>query len=266
MVVSLCNTPPYFANRDAAAGVARGCNDIYVDLHTRYPSRFNAFVGLPLPHVDAALGELDRALALPGVAGVGLGCSVLGKPLDDPAFDPLFAELNRREAVTFLHPVGAGGGPNSDDFGMTWMLASRFEDTIAMARLILPGLTLRYPESDLSCPTSAARWRSSFSGWTTSPSGRAGAISRAPISCRATWRAASGSTPSASSIRHSGVAARRSASIGSCWGQIGRCCRPRSSSIRGLTVSEALPEADAQKVLLTNAEALLSLRTPSRTS
>ena len=58
----------------------------------------------------------------------------------------VFAELNRRRAVVFVHPVGAGGGPNSEDFSLTWMLASRFEDTIAMARLILSGLTLRYPD------------------------------------------------------------------------------------------------------------------------
>jgi aminocarboxymuconate-semialdehyde decarboxylase len=146
MVLSLGNTPPYFADQAVAASVARGCNDLYVDLHTRHPSRFSAFVGVPLPHVDAALEELDRALALPGIVGLGLGCSVLGKPLDAPEFDPFFAELNRRGTVTFIHPIGAGGGPNSDDFGMTWMLASRFEDTIAMARLILSGLTLRYPD------------------------------------------------------------------------------------------------------------------------
>src|SRR5215831_11047090 len=146
MVLSLGNTPPYFDDAAHATVIAEGCNDIYVDLLTRHPARFSAFAGLPLPHLDAALAELDRALALPGVVGVGLGCSVLGKPLDDPAFDPLFAELNRRRTVTFLHPIGAGGGPNSDDFGMTWMLASRFEDTIAMARLILSGLTLKYPD------------------------------------------------------------------------------------------------------------------------
>ena len=85
-------------------------------------------------------------LRFPGVVGVGLGCSILGRPLDDPTFDPVFAELNRRRQRLFVHPVGVGGGPNSDDFGMTWMLASRFEDTIAMARLILSGLTLRYPD------------------------------------------------------------------------------------------------------------------------
>jgi 6-methylsalicylate decarboxylase len=145
MILSLGNTPPYYSDRTTAAAAARGCNDLYVDLHTRHTARFHAFVSLPLPHLDAALEELERALSLPGVVGVALGCSVLGQPLDAPAFGGLFAELDRRRAVTFLHPVGAGGGPNSDDFGMTWMLASRFEDTIAMARLILSGLTLRYP-------------------------------------------------------------------------------------------------------------------------
>jgi 6-methylsalicylate decarboxylase len=144
MVVSLGNTPPYFEDGNIAATVASGANDLYVDLHTRYPGRFSAFIGVPLPHVEASLEELERGLALPGVVGVGLGCSVLGRPLDDPAFGPLFAELHRRGTVVFVHPIGAGGGLNSDGYGLTWMVGSRFEDTIAMARLILSGLTLRY--------------------------------------------------------------------------------------------------------------------------
>ena len=145
MVISLGNTPPYYPDRDVATAIAQGSNDIYVDLHTRYPDRFNAFVGVPLPHPDQAIKELDRALALPGVVGVSLGASVLGRPLDDPAFEPFFAELDRRHAVTFVHPIGTGGGLNSEDYGLTWMVGSRFEDTIAMSRLILSGLTLRYP-------------------------------------------------------------------------------------------------------------------------
>jgi len=145
MVMSLGNTPPYNEDPNKACELAKGFNDLYVDLHTRHPSRFNAFIGVPLPHVDAALQELDRALALPGVVGLGLGASVLNQPLDDPAFDPFFAELDRRRTVTFIHPLGMGGQLNSEDFGLAWMVGSRFEDTIAMARLILSGLTLRYP-------------------------------------------------------------------------------------------------------------------------
>ena len=79
MVMSLGNTPPYYRAATAAVAAARGANDLYVDLHTRHPRRFRAFIGLPLPHVDAALAELERGLALPGVVGVGLGCSVLGQ-------------------------------------------------------------------------------------------------------------------------------------------------------------------------------------------
>ena len=145
MVMSLGNTPPYYESQQISVEAARGSNDLYVDLHTRYPRRILAFIGLPLPHVEDSLAELERGLSLPGVVGVALGCSVLGRPLDDQAFDPVFAELNRRRSAVFVHPVGAGGGPNSEEFSLTWMLASRFEDTIAMARLILSGLTLRYP-------------------------------------------------------------------------------------------------------------------------
>jgi aminocarboxymuconate-semialdehyde decarboxylase len=144
MVVSHGQTAPYYPDPDTAAAAARGANDLYAELTTSYPRRFSAFIGLPLPHADAALQELDRALGLPGVVGVALGCSILGQPLDDPAFDPIFAELDRRHAVVFLHPVGTGA-PNTQDYSLTWMLGSRFEDSVAMSRLILSGVTLRFP-------------------------------------------------------------------------------------------------------------------------
>jgi 6-methylsalicylate decarboxylase len=143
-VLSVGNQPPYFADREQAVATARLANDLYVELCSRYRGRFHAFAAVPLPHVDAALIELERALDTLGSVGVGLGSSVLEQPLDGLAFDAFFAELDRRGTVVFVHPVGAGGGLNSADFGLTWMLGSRFEDTITAARLILSGLTLRY--------------------------------------------------------------------------------------------------------------------------
>jgi len=59
-VMSLGNTPPYDADAAIATAVARGANDLYVDLNTRHQQRFAAFIGVPLPHVDAALEELER--------------------------------------------------------------------------------------------------------------------------------------------------------------------------------------------------------------
>jgi aminocarboxymuconate-semialdehyde decarboxylase len=144
-VLSVGNQPPYVVDQDQAVTTARLANDLYADLCSQHRGRFYAFGAVPLPHVDAALVELERALDSLGCVGIGLGSSVLEQPLDDPAFDGVFAELDRRGTLVFIHPVGAGGGLNSADFGLTWMLGSRFEDTIAAARLILSGLTLRYP-------------------------------------------------------------------------------------------------------------------------
>jgi len=41
-----------------------------------------------------------------GMRGVALGCSIARRPLDDPSFEPFWAELDRRGTVAFLHPVG----------------------------------------------------------------------------------------------------------------------------------------------------------------
>ena len=144
-VLSVGNQPPYFAGQEQAVTTARLANDLYAELCTRRAGRFYAFGAVPLPHVDAALAELERCLDSLGCVGIGLGSSVLEQPLDSSAFDAFFTELDRRGTVVFIHPVGAGGGLNSGDFGLTWMLGSRFEDTITAARLILSGLTLRYP-------------------------------------------------------------------------------------------------------------------------
>ena len=118
-VLSVGTQPPYFADQEQAVTTARLANDLYADLCGQHRGRFYAFGAVPLPHVDAALTELERCLDGLGGVGIGLGSSVLGQPLDSPAFDAFFAELDRRATPVFIHPVGAGGGLNSGDFGLT---------------------------------------------------------------------------------------------------------------------------------------------------
>lgn len=151
-VLSVGPQLPYFDDRDAAVEAARFANDCYAEVAQKYPGRFKAFATVPLPHVDEAIRELDRATSELGTLGVGLGCSIKSLPLDAPELDPFFAELNRREAVLFLHPVGAGAGPNSEDYGLTWMIGAPFEDTIAALRLVLSGTTEKYPNIKIIVP------------------------------------------------------------------------------------------------------------------
>ncbi len=143
---------PYFANAEHAAEAARRANDSYADICGGYGGRFAAFAALPMPHLDAALQELSRALDTLGMVGVNVGCTIAGQPLDDACFEPLFAELDRRAAVVFLHPLGLGCGPLVEDYGLSFTLGAPFEDSIAALRLVRSGLTARYPHMRLIVP------------------------------------------------------------------------------------------------------------------
>jgi aminocarboxymuconate-semialdehyde decarboxylase len=145
-VLSVGALQPYFANADEATAAARLSNDLYADICQRYGGRFSAFATVPLPHIDAALTELARAIDILGMVGVNLGCSIASRPLDDAAFAPFFAELNRRSTVVFLHPVGFGCGPFLEDLGLDFPLGAPFEDSIAALRLVLAGIIHRFPK------------------------------------------------------------------------------------------------------------------------
>jgi predicted TIM-barrel fold metal-dependent hydrolase len=145
-VLSVGALQPYIANADEATAAATLSNDLYADICQRYGGSFSAFATVPLPHIDAALTELARAVEVLGMVGVNLGCSIAGRALDDAAFAPFFAELNRRGTVVFLHPVGCGCGPFLEDLGLDFPLGAPFEDSIAALRLVLAGVIHRFPK------------------------------------------------------------------------------------------------------------------------
>ncbi|HEY7061487.1 MAG TPA: amidohydrolase family protein [Chloroflexota bacterium] len=144
-VLSVSQHQPYLEREADAVDAARMANDIYADVCRGHKGRFKAFVAVPLPHVEAALAELERGLDTLAFLGVTLGCSINGRPLDEPSFEPFWAELDRRGTVVFLHPVGLGVLEGEDKYGLTWMIGAPVEDTVAALRLVLSGITSRYP-------------------------------------------------------------------------------------------------------------------------
>ena len=72
--------------------------------------------------------------------------SILDRAITDPQFEPVFAELDRRGAVLYLHPVGNGAcSLLVAEHRITWMVGAPFEDTIAAMQLITAGYLQRYP-------------------------------------------------------------------------------------------------------------------------
>ncbi|MFD1611473.1 amidohydrolase family protein [Sphingomonas tabacisoli] len=137
---------PNFPNLAKSRDFARFTNDIYRELGVRYRGRFSGWGSIPLPHVDAALAEIEYCLDDARFLGIGLGCSAAAIPLDDPQFDPIWAELDRRRAAVFIHPGQVRSGmPGATDYGLTLCLSSPMEIALASARLVLSGVSRRYP-------------------------------------------------------------------------------------------------------------------------
>src|SRR5580693_9316922 len=146
-VLSACPQLPYGQDGQQAVRAARFVNDQYAELVARYPDRFAAFAALPMPHLQESLGELGRALDELGMAGIAMNTTVLGRALVEPGFGPVFAELNRRAAVLYLHPAGNSAcSPLIGDYHLTWMVGAPVEDTISIMQVITHGIPTRYPD------------------------------------------------------------------------------------------------------------------------
>ena len=121
--------------------MARRINEYTADLVAKRPDRFGSFATLPLPDVDGSLSELAYAIDALQTDGVILLGNYAEKYLGDAAFEPLWAELDRRQAVVFVHPalplppLAGVAGPLVD---------YPFDTTRTAVQLVLNGIVDRY--------------------------------------------------------------------------------------------------------------------------
>lgn len=104
-IISLSSPSTHFLPVAEKPELCRQVNLAGHALTVERPDRFGFFASLPLPDVDAALREIAYAFDQLNVDGIVLESNVNGEYLGSPRFAPVFAELNRRKAVVFIHPT-----------------------------------------------------------------------------------------------------------------------------------------------------------------
>jgi predicted TIM-barrel fold metal-dependent hydrolase len=107
---AILSPPTGFAERVEPAkknDTIRTVNEYGANLVRDHKGKFLQLVYMPLPDVDASLKEIARGFDELGVVGAGFATSYGQRYVSDPAFAPVFEELNRRKALCYFHPLAA---------------------------------------------------------------------------------------------------------------------------------------------------------------
>jgi predicted TIM-barrel fold metal-dependent hydrolase len=126
-----------------AAALARDLNDYTTDLVSSQSDRFGFFATVPMPHLDESVAETVRALDDLKADGVVLLANNAGTYLGEVGQDELFAALDERAAVVFIHPADLLGPtvPGVAPFAVDFLL----DTTRAAYLLVRNGIRRKYP-------------------------------------------------------------------------------------------------------------------------
>ncbi len=148
-ITSITTPGLWFGDPASAQRLARACNDYAAKLVSGYPHRFGMFVNLPFPDIEGSLKEIAYGLDVLKADGVSLFTSYGDKWLGDPAFDPVFEELNRRKAVVYTHPTLNDCCRNLVPGIINSAIEYGTDTTRAIGRMVFSGTSQKFPSIKL---------------------------------------------------------------------------------------------------------------------
>lgn len=145
-ILSVTTPGVWFGDVEKGRRMARYSNDYGAQLARDHKGRFGSFTALPLPDVEGSLREIEYGLDQQKSDGIALFTSYDGKWLGDAHFDPVFAELNRRKALVYIHPTSpsccVNVMPNISDA----MIEFGTDTTRAIVNYVFTGAARRFPD------------------------------------------------------------------------------------------------------------------------
>jgi aminocarboxymuconate-semialdehyde decarboxylase len=162
---------------DHEAALALACatiqNNQIAKLVAAHPDRFLGIATLPMQAPELAAAELRRAVRTLKLRGAMIGSNVMGRNLDHPDLEPLWAAASELDTMLLIHPVNVGAAERLRSYYLNNLIGNPLDTTIAAACLVFGGVMERHPGLKVCLvhgggfvPYQAGRWAH---GWHVRP-------------------------------------------------------------------------------------------------
>ena len=140
-------------NAEDALEFARASNDAMVRHIDPFKDRLLGAAAVPLQDPELACEEVERAVTDLGLIAAYVGTDY-GFSLDDPKLDVFYQTVVNLDIPLLIHPATNNGIRGASDerlsrFGLDLILGYAYEETIAVASLVLGGVMQRRPKLDV---------------------------------------------------------------------------------------------------------------------
>ena len=112
-VVSLKSPNAFWGTEEVSNECVHIMNDDMAAAQRSYPDRIRFFATLSWEFPDRAAQELEPSVRI-GVVGIMTLANIRGKFLNDPKFDPIWAEIEKRGIPVLIHPTIPPGSEKMD--------------------------------------------------------------------------------------------------------------------------------------------------------
>jgi aminocarboxymuconate-semialdehyde decarboxylase len=139
-ILSLTCPNVYWGGPEVSTKAAQVINDEMAAAQRQWPDRIRYIASLPWEYPDLAVTELERAVKN-GAIGVMVLANIAGRPLTDPAFAPIWQEIDRRGLPLLVHPTAPPGTPAMalQNYNLIASIGFMFDTSLAIARMIFDG-------------------------------------------------------------------------------------------------------------------------------
>lgn len=148
--MQVLSAPPteffYWLDEEHALKASRAQHEHFAEVVARHPDRFVAVANLPMNHPAIAVEVMREAKNDFGFNGFEMSADVVGKELDDPRFDIVWAAAVELDMTAIMHPQGFTHGQRMSDYYLVNVMCMPLASTLATTRMILGGVWVRHPD------------------------------------------------------------------------------------------------------------------------